>query len=70
MTLKSDTKFEEKLTCRLGNDMKNLATFTRALEIVKTWTLMESFCTRKKIYELKTYRGVMRHVNEEWYINE
>ena len=27
MTLKSDAKFEEKLTCGLGNDMGNLANF-------------------------------------------
>ena len=32
MTLKSDAKFEEKLTCGLGNDMKNMANFQRALE--------------------------------------
>ena len=27
MTLKSDAKFEEKLTCGLKNDMSNLANF-------------------------------------------
>ena len=27
MTLKSDAKFEEKLTCDLKNDMRNLANF-------------------------------------------
>ena len=27
MTLKSDAKFEEKLTCRLENDMKNITNF-------------------------------------------
>ena len=27
MTLKSDTKFEEKLTCVLENNMRNLADF-------------------------------------------
>ena len=27
MTLKSDTKIEEKLTCGLENDMKNFANF-------------------------------------------
>ena len=26
MTLKSDAKFDEKLTCGLKNDMRNLAT--------------------------------------------
>ena len=27
MTLKSDAKFKEKLTCGLENDMKNMANF-------------------------------------------
>ena len=27
MTLKSDAKFDEKLTCGLKNDMRNLAAF-------------------------------------------
>ena len=27
MTLYGDAKFEEKVTCGLGNDMKNLAKF-------------------------------------------
>ena len=27
MTLKRDAKFEEKLTCGLENDMKNIANF-------------------------------------------
>ena len=27
MTLENDVKFEEKLTCGLKNDMKNLANF-------------------------------------------
>ena len=30
MTLKSDAKFEEKLTCGLKNDMRNLANFQQS----------------------------------------
>ena len=41
--------------------------FTRALESVKIGTLMGSFCPKLKIYELKIYRRVMCHDNEEWH---
>ena len=59
MTLKSDAKFEEKLTCGLEinirkflpEDMKNL----------KIGTLMGSTYPNKKMYELKIYRGVRCH---------
>ena len=37
MTLKSDTKFEEKLNCRLENDMRNWQIFTRVLEKCQNW---------------------------------
>ena len=36
MALKNDAKFEEKLSCGLKNDMRNLAT-------LKIGTLIESF---------------------------
>ena len=39
--------------------------FTRALKSVKIGTLMGSFCPKQKMYELKIYRGVMCHDNEE-----
>ena len=41
-------------------------TFTRALESLKTVTLMGFFCPKLKMHELKIYWGVMRHENEEW----
>ena len=37
MTLKSDAKFEEKLTCGLENDMKNLANFYQNLCKCQNW---------------------------------
>ena len=40
--------------------------FTRALESLQIGTLMASFCLKLKMYELKIYRGVMCHDNEEW----
>ena len=39
--------------------------FTRALESLQIGTLMASFCLKLKMYELKIYRGVMCHDNEE-----
>ena len=32
MTLESDAKFEEKLTCGLENDMRNLANFHQSIQ--------------------------------------
>ena len=43
MTLKSDAKFEEKLTCVLENDMRHMTIFTRAIESLKIGILMGSF---------------------------
>ena len=43
MTLKGDAKFEEKLTCGVENDMRNMANFTGALESLKIGAFMGSF---------------------------
>ena len=40
--------------------------FTRALESLKIGTMMASFCLKLKMYELKIYREIMCHDNEEW----
>ena len=37
MTLKSDAKFEEKLTCGLENDMSNLANFYQFSRKSQNW---------------------------------
>ena len=37
MTLKSDAKFEEKLTCGLENDMSNLANFDQSTLKCQNW---------------------------------
>ena len=37
MTLKSDVKFEEKLTCGLENDMRNLANFHQVTPKCQIW---------------------------------
>ena len=60
MTLKSNAKFEEKLTFDLENNMRNLA-----IESVKVRILMGSSCPKWKMRELKTYRGLMCTDTEE-----
>ena len=66
MALKIDAKFEGKLTCAFKNDMRNLANFhQRPLESLKIGTFIGSFYPKRKMYELKVYRGVMCHDNEE-----
>ena len=37
MTLKSDAKFEEKLTCCLKNDRRNLANFHQSIGKCQNW---------------------------------
>ena len=37
MTLMSDAKFEEKLTCGLENDMRNLANFHQSTLESQNW---------------------------------
>ena len=43
ITLKNDAKFEEKLSCALKNDMRNLSNFDPTLKSLKICTLMGSF---------------------------
>ena len=56
MTLKSDAKFEKKLTYGLENNMTNQANFPRELESLKIWTLMGSFYPKQNMYELKNFK--------------
>ena len=37
MTLECDAKFEEKLTCGLENDMRNLANFPQSTQNSQNW---------------------------------
>ena len=60
MTLKIDTMLEEKLTCATKNWQ------SWALESLQIGTLVVSFCLKLKMYELKIYKGIMRHDNEKW----
>ena len=68
MTLKSDAKFEEKLTLGSKNNMRNLVSFNAsrgirwtltAVESLEICTLMGYFCRKYVIFELKRYRVVL-----------
>ena len=54
MTLKSDAKFEEKLTCGCENDMKNLAKFHQSSGKCQNWNFdWGCFAQSKKCMSLK-----------------
>ena len=59
MTLKSDAKFKDKLTCGFKYDIRNLVNFHPSTQKSK------SFCSRYMRFELKKYRGVIFHDTEQ-----
>ena len=66
MAQNTDATFKRKLTWAFKNGMRNLANFHQSMfQSLKIGTLMGFFYPKKKIYELKIYRGVLRHENEE-----
>ena len=66
MTLKSDAKFKEKLTCGFKYDMRNLVNFHPTTQKSKNFTSMGYFCPKYMRFELKKYRGVIFHDTEQW----
>ena len=64
MTLKCDKKFEEKLTCCLEDDMRNLANFHQSTCKCQNWDF-DRIPLLQKMYELKIYREVMCSDTEE-----
>ena len=67
MTLKSDAKFKEKLTCGFKYDMRNLVNFHPTTQKSKNFTPMGYFCPKYMRFELKKYRGVIFHDTEQWW---
>ena len=53
MTLRSDVKFKEKVTCGLKYDMKNLVNFHPITQKSETFTLMGHFYAKYLKFELK-----------------
>ena len=66
MTLKSDSKFKEKLTCCFKYEMRNLVNFHPTSQKFKKFFLMGSFCPEYTMFEQQKYRGVIFHDNEQW----
>ena len=53
MTLKSDEKVREKLTCGFKYDMRNLVDFPPTTQKSKNFTLMGYFCIKYMMLEAK-----------------
>ena len=65
MALKIDATLDRKLTS-FKNDIRNLGKFHQStFESLKIGSLMGSFYPKQKMYELKIYRRVLCHDNEE-----
>ena len=54
MTIKSDAKFEEKLTFGFKNDTKNLVNFHPSTQKLKNFISMGCFCPKYMRFELKS----------------
>ena len=58
MTLKSDAKFKEKLTCGFKYDMRNLVNFHPTTQKSENFTSMGYFCPKYMRFELKNTEKV------------
>ena len=65
MTLKSDAKFKEKLTCGFKYDMRNLVNFHPTNQKSENVFSMGSFYPKYISFELQKYRGVIFHDTEQ-----
>ena len=65
MTLKSDAKFKEKLTCGFKYGMRNLVNFHPTTQKSENFTSMGYFFPKYMGFELKKYRGVIFHDTEQ-----
>ena len=67
MTVKSDAKFEEKLTLGSRNDMRNWVNLImQAVASLKNFTLIGYFCRKYVMLEPKKYRGCVVK-NDLWF---
>ena len=63
--VKSDTKFEEKLTLGSKNYMRNLVNFHPTIRKSNNFTSIYYFCPKYMRFELKKYREVTFHATEQ-----
>ena len=67
MTLKSDAKFKDKLTCGFKYDIRNLVNFHPTTQKAENFTSKSYFCPKCRRFELKIYRGVIFDDTEQWF---
>ena len=65
MTLKSDAKFKEKVTCGFKYDMRNLVNFHPTTQKSKIFFSMSYFYRKYTRFELQKLRGVIFHDTEQ-----
>ena len=65
MTLESDAKFKETLTCGFKYDMRNLVNLHPTTQKSENFFSMGSFCPKYARFELQKYRGIIFHDTEQ-----
>ena len=65
MTLESDAKCKEKLTCGFKYDMRNLTNFHLTTQKSENFFSVGSFCPKYARFGLQKYRGVIFHDTEQ-----
>ena len=66
MTMKSHAKFEEKLTCSLKNDMRNLANSEKNTGKCQNWYFHGISLPKEENAWATTYKGFISNGTEEW----
>ena len=61
MILKSDAKFQKKLTCGFKYDLRNLVNFHPTSQNSENFTSMGYFFPKYMRFDLKKYREVILH---------
>ena len=59
MTVKSDTKFKEKLTCGFKYNMRNLVNFHPTAQKSENSTSMGFFCPKHIMFQLENFWGII-----------